>query len=71
MVTVWERFRTYFADNGVPTDYILYSNYERLVEAVLAGSVDIGWNTNTAFVRLDHEAGGRTRILGMRDVDLE
>lgn len=71
VVTVWERFRTYFADHGVPTDYILYSNYERLVEAVLDGSVEIGWNTNTAFVRLDHETGGRTRILGMRDVDLD
>jgi ABC-type phosphate/phosphonate transport system substrate-binding protein len=71
VVTVWERFRTYFADRGVPTDYILYSNYERLVDAVLDGSVEIGWNTNTAFVRLDHETGGRTRILGMRDVDLD
>jgi phosphonate transport system substrate-binding protein len=71
VVTVWERFRTYFADHGLPTDYILYSNYERLVEAVLDGSVDIGWNTNTAFVHLDHEVGGRTRILGMRDVDLD
>lgn len=71
VVTVWERFRTYFADHGVATDYILYSNYERLVEAVLDGSVDIGWNTNTAFVRLDHATGGQARILGMRDVDLD
>ena len=69
IVTIWERFRTYFADAGLPTDYILFSNYERLVEAVLDGTVDIGWNTNTAYVALDHRAGGGTRILGMRDVD--
>ena len=69
IVTIWERFRTYFADAGVATDYILFSNYERLVDAVLGGTVDIGWNTNTAYVALDHRAGGRTRILGMRDVD--
>jgi len=69
VVTIWERFRTYFADAGVPTDYILFSNYERLVDAVLDGTVDIGWNTNTAYVALDHRAGGGTRILGMRDVD--
>jgi ABC-type phosphate/phosphonate transport system substrate-binding protein len=68
-VTIWERFRTYFAAAGVPTDYLLYSNYERLVDAVLEGVVDIGWNTNTAYVSLDHKAGGATRILGMRDVD--
>lgn len=69
IVTIWERFRTYFADAGLPTDYILYSNYERLVDAVLDGTVDIGWNTNTAYVALDERAGGATRILGMRDVD--
>jgi ABC-type phosphate/phosphonate transport system substrate-binding protein len=69
VVTIWERFRTYFADAGVPTDYLLFSNYERLVDAVLDGTVEIGWNTNTAYVALDHRAGGGTRILGMRDVD--
>ncbi|HUA43898.1 MAG TPA: PhnD/SsuA/transferrin family substrate-binding protein [Solirubrobacteraceae bacterium] len=69
IVTIWERFRIYFADAGVPTDYVLFSNYERLVDAVLDGTVDIGWNTNTAYVALDHRAGGQTRILGMRDVD--
>lgn len=69
VVAIWERFREYFSDAGVPTDYVLFSNYERLVDAVLEGKVDIGWNTNTAYVRLDHEAGGRTRILGMRDID--
>ena len=31
IVTIWERFRDYFEDAGVPTDYVLYSNYERLV----------------------------------------
>jgi ABC-type phosphate/phosphonate transport system substrate-binding protein len=71
IVTIWERFRAYFADAGAPADYILFSNYERLVDAVLDGTVDIGWNTNTAYVSLDHRAGGQTRILGMRDVDLD
>ncbi|MGN6189766.1 MAG: phosphate/phosphite/phosphonate ABC transporter substrate-binding protein [Conexibacter sp.] len=69
IVTIWERFRSYFADAGVPTDYLLYSNYERLVEAVLRGEVEIGWNTNTAFVALERRLGGEARILGMRDVD--
>jgi phosphonate transport system substrate-binding protein len=69
VVTIWERFRHYFSAAGVPTDYVLFSNYERLIDATLAGDVDVGWNTNTAYVTLDHRAGGRTRILGMRDVD--
>jgi phosphonate transport system substrate-binding protein len=69
VVAVWERFRAYFQGVGIPTDYLLYSNYERLVEALLAGSVDIAWNTNTAYVSVEHRVGGGTQLLGMRDVD--
>jgi phosphonate transport system substrate-binding protein len=71
VVTIWESFRDYFRDRGVLTDYVLYSNYERLVRAVLEGSVDIGWNTNTAFVALERQLGSQGQILGMRDIDAE
>ena len=71
IVTIWERFRDYFAEAGVPTDYVLYSNYERLVDALLAGEVDIAWNTNTAYVAAEARIGGDARVLGMRDVDAE
>ena len=37
--------------------------------AVLAGDVEIGWHTNTAFVAFEQELGAEGRILGMRDVD--
>ncbi len=69
VVAVWERFRAYFGEAGIPTDYLLYSNYERLVEALLAGTVQIAWNTNTAYVSAEHRVGGGARLLGMRDVD--
>ena len=71
IVTIWERFREYFAEAGVPTDYVLYSNYERLVDALLAGEVDIAWNTNTAYVAAEERIGGDAQLLGMRDVDAE
>jgi phosphonate transport system substrate-binding protein len=69
VVTVWERFREYFAARDLPVDFVLYSNYERLVEAVLHGEVEIGWNTNTAYVALSECARCETEILGMRDLD--
>ena len=62
---------TYFAERGVPTDYVLYSNYERLVDALLAGEVDIAWNTNTAYVAAEERIGGDAQVLGMRDVDAD
>jgi phosphonate transport system substrate-binding protein len=69
VVTIWERFSAWFAEHGAPTDYVLYSNYERLVEALLVGAVEIGWNTNTAFVALERRLEAEARILGMRDID--
>ena len=71
IVTIWERFREYFAEVGVPTDYLLYSNYERQVDALLEGDIDIAWNTNTAYVAAEHRIGGDSRLLGMRDVDAD
>jgi ABC-type phosphate/phosphonate transport system substrate-binding protein len=71
IVTIWEGFRDYFAAQGVPTDYLLYSNYERLVDALLSGEVDIAWNTNTAYVAAEERIGGDAQVLGMRDVDAD
>src|SRR6266436_207118 len=69
VVTVWEGFRPYFAARGLDVDYVLYSNYERLVNALLDGQVDLGWNTNTAYVKAERRLAGGAQVLGMRDVD--
>src|SRR5207248_3008215 len=46
-------------------------NYERLVDALLDGEVDIAWNTNTAYVSAAQRLAGEARLLGMRDVDAD
>lgn len=71
IVTIWEGFLPWFAEHGAPTDYVLYSNYERLVDALLAGEVDIAWNTNTAYVAAEQRIGGDAQVLAMRDVDAD
>src|SRR5436190_24079978 len=69
VVTIWEGIRDYFRDEGVPLDFALYSNYERQVEELLAGHIDIAWNTPLAHVRVKHRTEGRSISLGMRDSD--
>jgi len=71
IVTIWEGFLPWFERAGAPTDYVLYSNYERLVDALLAGEVDIAWNTNTAYVAAEERIGGDAQVLAMRDVDAD
>jgi ABC-type phosphate/phosphonate transport system substrate-binding protein len=40
-VTVFENFRRYFDKTDLPVDYVLYSNYDSLVDALKNGHVDI------------------------------
>jgi len=70
VVPIWEGMRDYFRDADVTMDFVLFSNYERQVDALLAGHVDIAWNTNVAYVRAFHRTGGTCRALAMRDTDL-
>ncbi len=69
VVTIWEGLRGYFQNAGVPLDFALFSNYERQVDALVAGHIDLAWNTPLGHVRVQRRTEGRSRSLGMRDSD--
>jgi phosphonate transport system substrate-binding protein len=69
VVTIWEGIRDYFRGAGVDFDFALFSNYERQVDTLLAGHIDIAWNTPLGHVRVQRRTEGRSRSLGMRDSD--
>jgi ABC-type phosphate/phosphonate transport system substrate-binding protein len=69
VVTIWEGLRAYFRDAGLDFDFALFSNYERQVDELLAGHIDIAWNTPLGHVRAQKRTGGASRSLGMRDSD--
>ncbi len=69
VVTIWEGMREHFREQGFPMDFALYSNYERSVDALLEGKVDIAWHTPLAHVRVQRRTGGTSLSLGMRDSD--
>lgn len=69
VVVIWEGIREYFQEEGVPFDFALFSNYERQVEELLAGHIDIAWDTPLAHVRVKQRTSGRSLSLGMRDSD--
>jgi phosphonate transport system substrate-binding protein len=72
VVGIWEGMRTYFRDEArVPVEVVLYLSYEAQVAALLAGRIDIAWNTNLAYLQSDNLSQGKCRPLAMRDTDLE
>lgn len=69
VVAIWEGIRDFFNDCDCPFDFVLFSNYERQVRSLLAGHIDIAWNTPLAHVRVRHQTSGQSISLGMRDSD--
>jgi ABC-type phosphate/phosphonate transport system substrate-binding protein len=68
-VTIFEDIRRYFDHRGLSIDYVLFSHYDALVEALRKGEVDIAWNTPLAHAQYHREAGNASQALVMRDVD--
>jgi phosphonate transport system substrate-binding protein len=70
VITIWEGMREYLRDRGLETEYVLYSSYPGLVDALVAGHIDIAWNTPLAYLQARERLGGQCVVLGMRDSDI-
>lgn len=72
VVTIWTGFRSWFRDRGLDFDYVLYPQYERQVDDLLDGAVDLAWNSPLAWIRAQRLArvrGVTVRAVAMRDTD--
>lgn len=77
VVSIWEGMRRYFHEEAhVPIEVVLFQSYEAQVAALLAEPgealprIDIGWNTNLAFLQADAWSNKRCRPIAMRDTDV-
>jgi ABC-type phosphate/phosphonate transport system substrate-binding protein len=74
VVTIWEGFGQYLRERDFNLDYVLYSNYERQVDALLAGHIDVAWNSPLAWLQaqgLARARGMTLRPFAMRDTDCD
>jgi len=69
--------RRYFHEEAhLPVEVILFQSYEAQVAALLAlpgeagPRIDIGWNTNLAYIQADAWSDRRCRPIAMRDTDV-
>ncbi len=52
VVEAWDLLRRHFHAVGQPMEYVLHSGYERLVDALLSGQVDVAFNSPVAHLRV-------------------
>jgi ABC-type phosphate/phosphonate transport system substrate-binding protein len=72
VVSIWDGFLQYFRARGLPFDYVLFSNYERQVEAQIRGSIHVAWHSPLAWLQTERIAanlGRRAEAIAMRDTD--
>jgi phosphonate transport system substrate-binding protein len=68
VVPIWDGFQRWFAARGLPIDFVLFTNYERQVEAQLRGVIDLAWNSPLAWIEARRIAP-HARAVAMRDTD--
>lgn len=74
VVTIWNGFKEYFLRNGLDFDYVLFSNYERQVQAHFDGLIHVAWNSPLAWIQSEQiaKATGRHAVaVMMRDTDCD
>ncbi|CAB9529335.1 monooxygenase [Seminavis robusta] len=71
--SIWSMMRHYLRSaGGVPGfDFVLFSNYEQQVRALLDQDIDMAWNGPLAHVLCEAHAKEPIVSLGMRDVDCD
>jgi phosphonate transport system substrate-binding protein len=72
VVPIWDGFKAWFGKRGLSFDYVLYSNYERQVDAHFHGDFDVAWNSPLAWLqaqRLARKRGRDAHAIAMRDTD--
>lgn len=68
-VTIFRSIRHYFAKNNMPVEFVLYSTYDGLNEALEKKQVDVAWNSPLGHAKF-HLKAGDSQALVMRDVDV-
>ncbi len=74
VITIWDGFQKYFRAHDLDFDYVLFSNYEKQVEAHVLGQLHVAWNSPLAWLQSDRVAkalGRRAEAIVMRDTDVD
>jgi ABC-type phosphate/phosphonate transport system substrate-binding protein len=66
---IWDIIKEFFAAERCPIDYVFYSNYELMVEALIGRHIDIAWNSPLAWVDAVRRTDGKVKAIAMRDTD--
>jgi hypothetical protein len=69
-ISVFRGLQAHFLRHGIELDWVLYSDYDALVEAFVRREIDLAWNAPLAYVKIKRRLQDPCLVVAMRDVDV-
>src|SRR5690348_11983378 len=69
-ISVLRGLQAHFLRHGIELDWVLYADYDALVEAFVRREIDLAWNAPLAYVKIKRRLGDGCQVVAMRDVDV-
>lgn len=68
---VFQGLEELFHRRGIDLDWVLYSDYDAMVDAFVKGDLDLAWNGPLGYVKIKRLLDEPCRVIAMRDVDID
>lgn len=68
---VFQGLEELFRRRGIDLDWVLYSDYDAMVDAFVKGDLDLAWNGPLGYVKIKRLLEQPCRVIAMRDVDID
>src|SRR5215469_15040993 len=69
-ISVFRGLQAHFRRHGIELDWVLYSDYDALVEAFVKREIDLAWNAPLAYVKVKRRLQDPCQVVAMRDIDV-
>ena len=68
---VFQGLEELFRRRGIDLDWVLYSDYDAMVDAFVKGDIDLAWNGPLGYVKIKRLIDRPCQVIAMRDVDID
>ena len=68
-LAAFQGIEAHFKRLGIDVDWVLYSDDHSVVDAFVAGEIDLAWNGPLNYVRIKRRLADPCKVIAMRDVD--
>jgi ABC-type phosphate/phosphonate transport system substrate-binding protein len=69
-ISVFRGLQAHFRRHGIELRWVLYSDYDALVEAFVRHEIDLAWNAPLAYVKIKRRLQDPCQVVAMQDVDV-